>query len=44
MRSLADKWIRILFAAWKNHTPSNESATLQTLRERGHPFCEYLGA
>jgi transposase len=44
MRCLAYKWIRILFAAWKNRVPYDESAYLQTLRKRGNPLCEYLGA
>ncbi len=44
MRCLAYKWIRILFAAWKNHTPYDENVYLQTLRKRGNPLCEYLGA
>jgi transposase len=42
MRALAYKWIRILFRAWKNHTPYDEAAYIQILIKRGSPVCEYL--
>jgi hypothetical protein len=44
MRALAYKWIRILFRAWKDRTPYDEAAYIQTLIQRGSPLCEYLRA
>jgi hypothetical protein len=34
IRGLAYKWIRILFACWKNRTPYDESRYLAALRQR----------
>jgi hypothetical protein len=34
IRSLAFKWIRILFRCWKNHTPYRETAYLSRLASR----------
>jgi transposase len=38
IRALAFKWIRILFACWKNKTPYNEVKYMQTLKTRGSIF------
>lgn len=38
IRSLAFKWIRILFRCWKNQTPYNEENHMETLRKRGSIF------
>ena len=35
IRSLAFKWIRIIFRCWKNKTPYNESTYLMALKKRG---------
>lgn len=35
IRSLAFKWIRILFACWKEHTPYDPQRYRQTLQRRG---------
>jgi transposase len=35
IRTLAYRWIRILYACWKNHTPYDESRYLQQLAMRG---------
>lgn len=38
IRALAFKWIRILFHCWKNRTPYNETAYMDTLKKRGSIF------
>jgi transposase len=38
IRSLAFKWIRILFHCWKNRMPYDEVKYLETLRKRGSIF------
>lgn len=38
VRSLAFKWIRVLFACWKTRTPYNETRYMETLRRRGSIF------
>ena len=38
VRSLAFKWIRILFRCWKAKTPYSESKYLQTLKDRKSPL------
>jgi transposase len=38
IRSLAFKWIRILFRCWQNRTPYNEDQYMQTLAKRGSVF------
>ena len=43
VRSLAFKWIRILFACWKEHRPYDEAKYLETLQRRGSPLCQHLG-
>lgn len=35
IRSLAFKWIRIMYACWKNHEPYDESRYISILREKG---------
>jgi transposase len=41
IRSLAFKWIRIMFRCWKERTPYDESKYLEALRERGSPLLEF---
>lgn len=38
IRSLAFKWIRILWRCWQDRTPYDEAAYIQTLRQRGSPL------
>jgi len=38
IRSLAFKWIRILFRCWKNRKPYDESTYLNALKKRGSPL------
>jgi transposase len=38
IRSLAFKWIRILFRCWTNRTPYDEQKHMETLRKRGSIF------
>lgn len=38
IRSLAFKWIRILFRCWKDHTPYNDQKYMETLKQRGSIF------
>jgi transposase len=38
VRSLAFKWIRILYACWQSKTPYNETRYLNQLRERSSPI------
>ena len=41
LRALAFKWIRILFACWKNRTPYDDALYLDQLHRRGSAFaCE----
>lgn len=41
IRSLAFKWIRILFRCWKTSTPYNESKYLEALKRRGSPLLKF---
>jgi hypothetical protein len=41
IRSLAFKWIRILFRCWKNNKPYDESKYLEALRKRGSPLLQF---
>jgi transposase len=41
IRSLAFKWIRILFRCWKNNKPYDESRYLEALRRRGSPLLQF---
>ena len=38
IRSLAFKWIRILFRCWKNHTPYDEAIYLRALEKHNSPL------
>jgi hypothetical protein len=38
VRSLAFKWIRILYACWQSKTAYNETRYLNQLRERSSPI------
>jgi transposase len=38
VRALALKWIRILFRCWQDHTPYDESISLQALKRRSAPL------
>jgi transposase len=42
IRTLAYKWIRILFRCWKTRTPYDEQIYLASLRRRGSPLCAAL--
>jgi len=41
VRSLAFKWIRIVFKCWKERTPYDESKYLLALKQRGSPLLEF---
>jgi transposase len=41
IRSLAFKWIRIIFRCWKENKPYDESRYLEALRKRGSPLLQY---
>jgi len=38
VRSLAFKWIRVIFRCWKDHKPYDEQAYLRTLQRRASPL------
>jgi hypothetical protein len=38
VRALAFKWIRILFACWKQRTPYDPQRYLEALQHRGSPL------
>jgi transposase len=38
LRSLAFKWIRIIYRCWQNRTPYNEATYLNALKRRGSPL------
>ena len=42
VRSLAFKWIRILYRCWETRTPYDESKYLEALRLRGSPLLKQL--
>lgn len=42
VRSLAFKWIRILYRCWQNRTPYDESVYLNALKRRGSPLIHNL--
>ena len=44
LRSLAFKWIRILFRCWQDRTPYNEAAYLLALQRSGSPLLNNLTA
>jgi transposase len=41
IRSLAFKWIRIVFRCWKTKTPYDESKYLEALKRRGSPLLKF---
>jgi transposase len=41
IRSLAFKWIRIVFACWKSGTPYDESKYLASLKKRNSPLLKF---
>jgi hypothetical protein len=41
IRSLAFKWISIMFRCWKTKTPYDESTYLEALKRRGSPLLEF---
>ena len=41
IRSLAFKWIRIIFRCWKTNTPYDESTYLDALKRRGSPLLKF---
>jgi hypothetical protein len=43
VRSLAYKWIRIIFRCWKDGKPYDEEVYLQSLRRRGSLIVGALG-
>jgi transposase len=42
IRSLAFKWIRIIFRCWQDRTPYDEQCYLKALRRRGSPLAQRL--
>lgn len=42
LRSLAYKWIRILWRCWKEHTPYDETQYLEKLKTKASPLLQYL--
>jgi transposase len=38
VRSVAYKWIRIMYRCWQNHEPYDEAKYIASLRRRGSPF------
>lgn len=42
MRSLAFKWIRILFRCWKNREAYDEAKYVAALKRKGSPIAELL--
>ena len=42
VRSLAFKWIRIMFRCWKNRTKYDEVKYLQALKKSNSPLREYI--
>jgi hypothetical protein len=41
IRSLAFKWIRIVFICWKERKPYDESKYLEALKAKGSPLLSY---
>lgn len=42
VRSVAFKWIRIIFRCWRNRVPYDQHRYLQALRRRGSPLAHHL--
>ncbi len=43
VRALAFKWIRVLFACWKNRTPYDEQVYLRALQNNRSRLSQILG-
>ena len=41
IRSLAFKWIRIVFKCWQTNTPYDESKYLKALKKQGSPLLNF---
>lgn len=41
VRSLAYKWIRIMYRCWQDRKPYSEVAYLESLRRKGSPLLKY---
>ncbi|MDO6428421.1 type II toxin-antitoxin system ParD family antitoxin [Thalassotalea sp. 1_MG-2023] len=41
LRTLAFKWIRILFRCWKTNTAYDESTYLEALKNKGSPLLKF---
>ena len=44
VRSLAFKWLRIIFRLWKNRTPYHEGTYVAALQRRGSPLWQVIAA
>jgi hypothetical protein len=44
VRSLAFKWLRIIFRLWKNQTPYHEGIYVAALQKRGSPRWQVIAA
>jgi hypothetical protein len=44
VRSLAFKWIRVIYRCWKERTPYDEATYLAALKRKGAPLLAYLPA
>jgi hypothetical protein len=44
VRSLAFKWMRIIFRLWKNQTPYHERTYVAALQRRGSPLWQEMTA
>jgi transposase len=44
VRSLAFKWVRIIFRLWKNRTPYHERTYVAALQRRGSPLWQVMAA
>jgi hypothetical protein len=44
VRSLAFKWLRIIFRLWKNQTPYQEGTYVAALQRRGSPLWQEIAA
>jgi hypothetical protein len=42
VRSLAFKWIRVIYRCWKERTPYDEATYLAALRRSGASLLDYL--
>jgi hypothetical protein len=43
IRSLAFKWLRIIYRCWKDGKPYDEAIYMQSLRRRGSLLAQVLG-